>query len=129
GDSGRALISRRGSAFSGWCSAASGVVARLAVGVRLRRTALVGPPCGAVAELARSDSPRLSDTVALKQRLPCLPAWWPACGPTESLEPHPPGASSGLGIAGGVPRIAGVRDYGETDAAFCVQDVTLRLRV
>ena len=94
-------MSHRGFAFSVWRSAVPVVVARLAVGVRLCRTALVGPPCGAVAELARTDSPRLSDCAALEQRLPCLPAWWPACGPTESPEPHPPGASSGFGIARG----------------------------
>src|SRR5690606_16341620 len=65
-------------------------------GVRRCRTALAAPLSGAGAELARSDSPRLSDSVALKQLRPRLPARRPGCGPHKS--PRSPSARHGLAV-------------------------------
>src|SRR5690606_13877901 len=68
----------------------------LVFGVRRCRTALAAPLSGAGAELALSDSPRLSDSVALKQLRPRLPARRPGCGPNKS--PRSPSARHGLTV-------------------------------
>src|SRR5690606_8510436 len=82
-----------------WCG--RGLVS----GVRLRRTSLAGPSSGAGAELARSASPRLAESAALKQLRPCLPARRPGGGPNEP--PRSPSTGQGLTVGwGGASSVA-----------------------